>query len=302
MHDVILGILERMPFQKNKIKTQLELMSKHEIEELCVFCDSLIDLILEKGLDKYFIINSYKELNNMMLKEQIYFKKKGKYRSENQDYVNDTLYSKSEKMLGHMISLALTQFLWKNHRLMMKYFKNNIEKYIVQKSKCLEIGAGHGLFTKEIFNVNKDIKIDIVDISETSIELSKQIIISTNKNLLKKINFIHQDITTFETSSKYDFISISEVLEHVDDPIILLKSLKDLISFDGVIYMTTCSNCPSIDHVYLFSNVSEIKKMILSIGLEIVDDLIISAEDISLDEALSSKTTLNYSAFLRIKR
>lgn len=205
-------------------------------------------------------------------------------------------------MLGHMISLALTQFLWKNHRLMMKFFKNNIEKYIAQNSKCLEIGAGHGLFTKEIFNVNKDIKIDIVDISETSIELSKQIIISTNKNLLKKINFIHQDITTFKTTSKYDFISISEVLEHVDNPIILLKSLKDLISFNGIIYMTTCSNCPSIDHVYLFSNVSEIKKMILSIGLEIVDDLIISAEDISIDEALNNKTTLNYSAFLRIQR
>lgn len=63
--------------------------------------------------------------------------------------------------------------------------------------------------------------------------------------------------------------------------------------------MTTCVNCPSSDHVYLFNNIDEIKNMIELANFQIIDDLIISAEDVSIKEAEELKLPINYSAFLK---
>jgi 2-polyprenyl-3-methyl-5-hydroxy-6-metoxy-1,4-benzoquinol methylase len=297
MNKTIQEIIDLLPLQKKKLTNQLNRLDKDELHKLNTFCNSMKKFLNENNISESFIAESYKNLNIMMVKEQIFFKRYGKYKSTSQGCVNDTLYNIEEKMLGHMIALALTQFLWKNHYEMMYYFKSNISSFLTKHFEVLEIGAGHGLFTEKIIDLNLNLKIDILDISETSLKLSKQII--KNSNISNSINFIHSDITNFNTNKIYDFICLSEVIEHVDNPKKLLSSIKPLLSNNGVVYLTTCSNCPSSDHVYLFNNIQEIKEMILDSSFQIIDELIISAEDITVEEALTLKLPLNYSAFLR---
>ena len=94
---------------------------------------------------------------------------------------------------------------------------------------------------------------------------------------------------------------MGEVLEHVDKPYLLLKKIHDLISETGEMFLSTCVDCPSIDHVYHFKSVKEIEDMIVDSGFKIIDNLVLPVEDRSMDEIIKNKITINYCALLQKK-
>jgi len=89
------------------------------------------------------------------------------------------------------------------------------------------------------------------------------------------------------------------VLEHVEDPLKLLIRLHGLLSNQGHLFITAPTNAPAIDHIYLFRNVGEIRDVIRAAGLEIVDEISLCAEDVSLEKAETLNLTVLYGAFLQ---
>ena len=165
-------------------------------------------------------------------------------------------------------------------------YKDHIKSY-------LEIGGGHGLFISEAIQIlNDDVNFDLVDISPTSIKFSKMFIDND------KVKFSINDILKYDTNKKYDFITMGEVLEHVEDPVALLSRLRTLLNDNGLIYITTPTNSPAIDHIYLFRNAQEIREVIGKANLKIIDDIGIYVEDVSIEVAEKLKITLMYGAFL----
>ena len=94
----------------------------------------------------------------------------------------------------------------------------------------------------------------------------------------------------------FDFISMGEVLEHVNSPQILLNKLKSMLSKKGQAFVSTCVNCPTIDHIYHYKTVDEIREMINNAGLSIKDEKILPVERVPMQEIISKKITINYSA------
>ena len=78
-------------------------------------------------------------------------------------------------------------------------FQNEIKKKELEIDNYLEIGCGHGLFLLEAINRFEDkINYEIVDISKTSIDITKSII---DFNVKKKLNIQYklQDVLKYET-------------------------------------------------------------------------------------------------------
>ena len=94
---------------------------------------------------------------------------------------------------------------------------------------------------------------------------------------------------------------MGEVLEHVDKPHELLKKIHGLIAENGEIFLSTCVDCPSIDHVFHFKSVKEIDDMIVSSGFKIINKLVLPVEDKPMDEIIKRKITINYCALLKKK-
>ncbi len=94
---------------------------------------------------------------------------------------------------------------------------------------------------------------------------------------------------------------MGEVLEHVDKPHELLEKIHGLIAENGEIFLSTCVDCPSIDHVFHFKSVKEIDDMIESSGFKIIDKLVLPVEDKPMDEIIKRKITINYCALLKKK-
>jgi 2-polyprenyl-3-methyl-5-hydroxy-6-metoxy-1,4-benzoquinol methylase len=97
----------------------------------------------------------------------------------------------------------------------------------------------------------------------------------------------------------YDFITMGEVLEHVEDPVKLLSRLKDFLTDDGIAFITTPTNAPAIDHISLFESVQEIRTIIHKAGFDIVSERSFPSEDVTPEEADNLKIAILYGAFLK---
>jgi len=142
-------------------------------------------------------------------------------------------------------------------------------------------------------NVDKNAIIDVVDISESSINLAKNLI---NND---RINFTLANIFDFNSNKKYDFITMGEVLEHVENPLSLLLKLNELLNKNGTLYITAPTNAPTIDHIYLFKNINEIKSLLNKAGFKIEKDIYFYAEDLPEEMAEKMEIALMYGAFLK---
>ena len=64
-------------------------------------------------------------------------------------------------------------------------------------------------------------------------------------------------VITVYKDKKFDFITMGEVLEHVNAPDKLLEKINNLLSKNGKVFLSTCVDCPTIDHVYHFRSIAE---------------------------------------------
>jgi len=241
-------------------------------------------------LDTERIASDYLKMIRDMRTEGLYFYKHGKYRCENQKIANEYVYSKPDVMSYYMHALLVSQILWKHHFNIFVHFQQQLKVLFPAKAalKILDIGPGHGFFS---FIVKKEFpsyeKIDVVDISETSLEMTKRIL-GTDQG---KIRYTLSDIFDYEVSEKYDFIVLGEVLEHLDEPGQILIKLSNLMHQEGLLWITTPTNSPALDHVYLFNNKDEVLTLIKTSGLDIVNVCNYFAEDMDEATALKNRIT-----------
>src|SRR5437773_1077380 len=94
-------------------------------------------------------------------------------------------------------------------------FLNKYAGFLASQIKnYLEIGAGHGLYLSKALEIlDKETNFSVVDISHTSIELAKNFIDDS------RVTYNLANIFDFKIDSLFDFITMGEVLEHVEDPL-----------------------------------------------------------------------------------
>jgi 2-polyprenyl-3-methyl-5-hydroxy-6-metoxy-1,4-benzoquinol methylase len=91
-------------------------------------------------------------------------------------------------------------------------------KPFIQKGNCLELGSFKGDFTKRLLPVFDDIT--CVEVSDVAIRFAENI-------LGDKVKFVNALFEKVELPGKYDNIVLTHVLEHLDDPVRVLKRIND---------------------------------------------------------------------------
>ena len=196
-----------------------------------------------------------------------------------------------------MIGLGLSQFLWKNHTSIFLFYSDIIKAYT--GTNYLEIGPGHGMFLLEAIKQNNFMSYSAIDISETSLQASKDLIEHHYKGTIRSnIKLDIMDVYNINGDQKYDFITMGEVIEHLETPLEIIKKVHSLLNQKGKLFITTCANCPTVDHIYLFNNVQEIRTMITQTGLKIHTELVLPIENMVLYNKPAGSESLNYAALL----
>lgn len=114
------------------------------------------------------------------------------------------------------------------HPFMIKAFEP-----FFQKGNLLELGSFKGDFTKRFLPYFDDI---------TCVEASSDAINEAKEMLGNKVKFYNSLFESVELPVKYDNIIMTHVLEHLDDPVKVLKRVKDEWLSDNGRFFLVCPN------------------------------------------------------------
>ena len=219
-NEVIIKIAELDPLHSKKISKSLKGYDDVFYNKADLFIDQFEKYLNKKGKTLDYGIDCYLRMIADVRFESIHFFTTGEYTSKSFEEVNKRVYNNPDVMEYYMNALLLSQFLWGHHYIILNYFTDNLPKYKNDVSRYLEMGGGHGLYISQAITLlNPHTKFDLIDISPTSIEASKALIGNNS------VNYMLSDIFEVRNEMKYDFITMGEVLEHVEDPVALLRKL-----------------------------------------------------------------------------
>ncbi|EPY2271651.1 class I SAM-dependent methyltransferase [Clostridium sporogenes] len=115
---------------------------------------------------------------------------------------------------------------------MHKYMMKSFEPFFI-KGNCLELGSFKGDFTKRLLYNFRNI---------TCIEASNEAIKVAKKKLGSKVKIINSIFEDVKLKDKYDNIILTHVLEHIDNPVSLLKKInEEWLSEKGKLFLV----CPN---------------------------------------------------------
>lgn len=102
-----------------------------------------------------------------------------------------------------------------------------------KEGSLLELGSFKGDFTKRFIPFFKDI---------TCVEASDEAITIAKENLGNEIKYVNSLFEEVSLPKKYDNIVLTHVLEHIDDPIKVLKRVNDEWLSDNGRFFLVCPN------------------------------------------------------------
>ena len=124
----------------------------------------------------------------------------------------------------------------------IEYIVENIKKHfnILEKKanflegySILDIGCGGGLISEPMSRLGA--KVTGIDASEKNIKIAKS---HSNKNKLR-INYLKASPETLNSEEKFDIILNLEVVEHVDNVNLYIKSCSRLLKKNGIMFTAT---------------------------------------------------------------
>jgi SAM-dependent methyltransferase len=292
-------VVAQSPLQKKKLNSYLARKDAGFLDEAEAFAVDYCGYLESQKIPLQYAVSAYLEMCAMMLKCQIEFMKTGSYTIQKRSQAFEETYSNTEKMTSYMIGLAISQFLWETHYEILKSFDQAARSLFPVVDSYLEIGPGHGLFLHKAMNYLKPhASVKAVDISPTSIAITQSIMTYFHPKV-DSISYSTVDILTYDTTERFDFITMGEVLEHIDLPQQALRTLNELLLTGGRAFVSTAINSPAVDHVYHFKSVDDVRVMMQDAGLTIEQELVLPVEDLPMEEIVRRKITINYCAVLK---
>lgn len=285
----------KSPLQRKAIAAFLEREAPPHRERAERFAEAFVDVLEARGLGVDYVVDAYLKMCHDMLREQVRFKRTGRYSCGTAAEAFAAVYSSERDMAAYMYALALSIFLWPNHYRMYDFFLRESAK-LADVGSYLEVGPGHGLFLAESIRAFPHARFAAVDISPISIAIAADVV----RRFTGRTDcaFELRDVMAGDVPGRYEYVVACEVLEHVDDPGRLLRHLAGALTTGGHLFITTCANAPAIDHVFLFESVAHIRAEVRRHGLVIESDLALPVGDAPEDTWERDRVEVNYAAML----
>ncbi|HWU72890.1 MAG TPA: class I SAM-dependent methyltransferase [Sphingomonas sp.] len=229
----------------------------------------------------------------IVLPEEIHFRRNGAYRLSRFDDANAECYANEPFMSRYMNGLLLSDVLWANHANAFAAFANDYLPRLPEGARHLEIGPGHGLF---LYFAASDPRVAAVtgwDISPASIAKTRHAL-----ELLaapRQPDLVLRDLfdESGDRGDRFDSIAMSEILEHLEDPVAALRAANRHLDPGGLIFVNVPANSPAPDHIFLFRDVDHARAIMEEAGLEVLDAIGYPMSGATLERAIKHKLSVS---------
>jgi ubiquinone/menaquinone biosynthesis C-methylase UbiE len=231
------------------------------------------------------------------LRLQPRFMKTGRYRAKSAASVREGIYAQKEVMEGYYLDgLLLTYAFWINHTELYRYFVRTFLPRLPGPARVLEIGVGHGLMALTVLRELPASRYEGLDISPFSLSYAARLLAANGVDP-GRVSLLKEDVAQSGPAPREerDAVLCCEVLEHVEDPAALLRTVRRILAPDGRAFVTTVANVEAEDHIYRFEDEAHIRRLVEDAGLRIESELVLPLR--GFEEA--EPRPLNYAAVLR---
>lgn len=139
----------------------------------------------------------------------------------------DSDFIQSEKQFLDKVYHTYTVDTSSQTMAMRKLIMRTFAPYL-RGGRALELGCSDGFMTEMIASYVDHL--DVVDGSDLFLAEAK-------KRVLPNVSFIHSLFEEFEADSKYDYVIASYILEHVFDPVAVMKMARSVLKPDGLLLL-----------------------------------------------------------------
>ena len=247
LQTLVAQIAAQRPMQGKYLRGLSEQLTDDEAAD----CERLLQFYLLQGETIASLAEAYLMFCDDTLEETKYFIEHDDYRYHKFSDVAANVYFDEEYMRKYMIGLGLSLYIWPQHRACLRFFTEAYAKYARQGDAYLEIGPGHGKYFCEAVRTGRSATYTALDVSETSIHLTQDMVsYFLSSAELQRCRFRVADITKTDAVGAFDFITMCEVLEHVEEPLRLLGSLRSM-SIRGGACVHFCARQRASERSYL---------------------------------------------------
>jgi 2-polyprenyl-3-methyl-5-hydroxy-6-metoxy-1,4-benzoquinol methylase len=231
----------------------------------------------------------------MILEAELYFRRHKKYKLSRFEDAYREVYSKPDIMKRYMNGLLLSGVFWVNHAKALSFYVRTYLAGNVQGYSHLEVGPGHGSLLYFAAIDPRAGRLTGWDVSPGAIEATGRTLATVGVE--GRVDLACQDV--FEAAKgdyAFDSIVVSEVLEHLEEPLRALENLYLCLKPGGRILVNMPANSPSPDHIFLIEEPEETTDLMKAAGLEVVDYRLFPMTGYTLEQCRKHKLTINCSA------
>lgn len=233
--------------------------------------------------------------DEIVLPEEIYFRREGRYRLSSFAEANEAVYANAPLMRRYMNGLLITNVLWHNHcHAMNDFVTEYLPRFAGPGASHLEIGPGHGIFLYFAALRPEIAKLTGWDLSPTSIAKTRHAL--ETLGIDRPVDLVEQDMFAVgdrDETMLFDSIVMSELLEHVEDPVAAMTSAARSLRRGGLMWINVPANSPAPDHIFLVKSPAHAEALVREAGLEIVASKAFAMMGVSLDKAARNQLSVN---------
>jgi SAM-dependent methyltransferase len=254
--------------------------------------ERVAELVLKLSDEPETLARDYRWLCGLLYEEELHLRRTGSYRLSKFEDAEREVYSNREFMSRYMNALLISQVWWENHTRVIDHYSQSFLPANPPGYSHLEIGPGHGLL---LYFAGQDPRAGVVtgwDLSDASLDATRAALARLavpREVLLEKRNLF--DAPTGGRS--FDSIVLSEVCEHLEDPVAALASIRAHLAPSGRLYVNVPVNSPAPDHIYLLRTPEEAVEMVEAGGYEVLERRFFPVTGHSEERARKQKFTIS---------
>lgn len=267
-----------------------ELMATSEVIASCV-----LKLANQANGTLDTLCDDYRFLcEKIVLPEELYFRRHDRYRLSSFADAQRECYANAPFMSRYMNGVLLSNIVWLNHAEAITSYVREYLPSLAEGTDHLEVGPGHGLFLY-FAAINPAVAtVTGWDVSPTSIEHTGAAL--RTLGVTRPVNLALRDMAVVAAaadSARFDSIVMSEILEHLEDPVAALGAAAALLRSGGHVWVNVPANSPCPDHIFLIDSPEHACELVRSAGLEVVASHAFPMTGATLERARRNKLPIS---------
>ena len=290
------AVIAAWPEHEKFLRTSFANRSSEVLDTTEIIANLLVRVTETTSRDIRLFAEDYRYLcEQIVYPEELYFARSGEYRLKTFEEANREVYANRALMARYMNGLFVSDALGFNHVSAMNDFAKTYLPGTVAGGRHLEIGPGHGMLLHLALRFGAFRSCSAWDVSETSVSHVRSILamLGESDRVDLQLADLYSDGALAANRGKFDTVVLSEVLEHLERPLLALQIIRELLAPDGTVWINVPANGPAPDHLFLLRTPAEAEEIVQAAGLTVVRTAAFPLAGATLERAVRKQLPLS---------